>query len=546
MRKLGQASSLSSGGVRQAGLLPIFAAYTPPQGCGHATRRRRIQDKAMKTLIKNFFGGGREQKAALQARIARADERGDLADAIAARRALLALSPGDAALWTGLAECLRREGSQEDAIAAYEKALAAGAPPVPVLLQLGALQTERERFAAAEQYFKQLVALDASHADGWCMLGVVAKDQRRFEEACRHFEQALALNPSFSEAHFNLGLAKFELGRLAQASASFLRCVELRRGTPHTGEGAPLPERDPLPVLEPMDMGVNEIKLRHDCEQLAWLLEGGHLPPAYRPVLEDYRALLEEIRGQVDENTLMPFDANRHRLVARTYKRPFHIADVPPPAEGIINPELDFEAIQDRYLSASPNVLAIDNLLTPQALQAVRRFCRESTIWNNIKPGYLGAYFFDGFCSELLLRLASDLRAHMPRVIKDFPLTMMWGYKCDCTLPGLGVHADAAAVNVNFWITEDDANLDPAGGGLLVYEHDAPGDWDFRKFNKDSGKILEYLQSIGSVPARYPYRANRALVFDSDLFHATDSPRFREGYLNRRINVTLLYGNRLA
>ena len=91
------------------------------------------------------------------------------------------------------------------------------------------------------------------------------------------------------------------------------------------------------------------------------------------------------------------------------------------------------------------NVLAIDQLLTPKALAAVRRFCRESTIWNNIKPGYLGAYFFDGFCSELLLRLAWELRAHMPRVIKDFPLNMMWGYKCDCTLPGLAVHADAAA-----------------------------------------------------------------------------------------------------
>jgi hypothetical protein len=131
-------------------------------------------------------------------------------------------------------------------------------------------------------------------------------------------------------------------------------------------------------------------------------------------------------------------------------------------------------------------------------------------------------------------------------VIKDHTLNMMWGYKCDATLPGLAVHADAAAVNVNFWITEDEANLDPEGGGLRVYEHDAPGDWDFRMFNKEAGRIQDYLESIGSVPTRYPYRANRALIFDSDLFHATDDPHFRPGYLNRRINITLLYGNRLA
>jgi hypothetical protein len=77
-----------------------------------------------------------------------------------------------------------------------------------------------------------------------------------------------------------------------------------------------------------------------------------------------------------------------------------------------------------------------------------------------------------------------------------------------------------------------------------VYTHDAPKDWGFAKYNKDSATILGYLDSVGSVPVRVPYRANRAVVFDSDLFHASDRPRFREGYLNRRINITMLYGLR--
>jgi hypothetical protein len=46
------------------------------------------------------------------------------------------------------------------------------------------------------------------------------------------------------------------------------------------------------------------------------------------------------------------------------------------------------------------------------------------------------------------------------------------------------------------------------------------------------------------VPVRVPYRANRAVIFDSDLFHASDDPHFRDGYSNRRINVTILYGLR--
>ena len=39
-----------------------------------------------------------------------------------------------------------------------------------------------------------------------------------------------------------------------------------------------------------------------------------------------------------------------------------------------------------------------------------------------------------------------------------------------------------------------------------------------------------------------PYRQNRIVVFDSALYHKTDSFRFREGYENRRINLTLLFG----
>ena len=48
--------------------------------------------------------------------------------------------------------------------------------------------------------------------------------------------------------------------------------------------------------------------------------------------------------------------------------------------------------------------------------------------------------------------------------------------------------------------------------------------------------------SKGSVVV--PHRQNRVVMFNSDLFHATDDIHFREGYENRRINVTILYGER--
>jgi hypothetical protein len=131
-------------------------------------------------------------------------------------------------------------------------------------------------------------------------------------------------------------------------------------------------------------------------------------------------------------------------------------------------------------------------------------------------------------------------------VFASHPLTQLWAFKYDSQLPGIGLHADFAAVNVNFWITPDDANLDPKSGGLVIWDKASPPDWDFAKYNRDTTAAREFLVHAGARSVTVPYRSNRAVIFDSDLFHETDRIVFKEGYLNRRINITLLYGLRNA
>jgi hypothetical protein len=97
---------------------------------------------------------------------------------------------------------------------------------------------------------------------------------------------------------------------------------------------------------------------------------------------------------------------------------------------------------------------------------------------------------------------------------------------------------------VNFWITPDEANLDPAHGGLVIWDKPAPLDWDFAKYNVDPQTGRAFLERQGAKAITVPYRANRAVIFDSDLFHETDAIHFAPGYCNRRINLTLLYGRR--
>lgn len=122
-------------------------------------------------------------------------------------------------------------------------------------------------------------------------------------------------------------------------------------------------------------------------------------------------------------------------------------------------------------------------------------------------------------------------------------LRYLWAYKYDSTLTGINTHADQAAVNVNIWLTPDEANLDPDSGGLVVFTVKPPMDWDFEKYNTATDFVHEtLLRPSGYANRTIPHRQNRAVIFDSALFHHTDSFTFKPGYENRRINLTLLYG----
>jgi hypothetical protein len=210
-----------------------------------------------------------------------------------------------------------------------------------------------------------------------------------------------------------------------------------------------------------------------------------------------------------------------------------------------INLHNNIAEIETRWNTGKPQIVTIDNLLTPEALAGLRHFCLNSTVWNDsFDEGYVGAKLQSGFGSPLLAQIAGDLGRAYPAIFRDHPLLFAWAFKYDQAMKGTRIHADFAAVNVNFWITPDDANRDGEHGGLVIYDQAAPLDWDFTRYNADEGAIRAFLADRAAKPVRIPYRANRAVIFDSDLFHETDVMDFAPGYANRRINVTLLYGVR--
>lgn len=443
-----------------------------------------------------------------------------------------------------LAQALAATGDVAEAAAAFERHLSRHGPDLSALVALGAAREEMLRFEDAMAAYRQALSLVPDHPGVLIHAGLCARDLGRSAEARECLERAVALDASSPHAQFNAGLVRLDQGCLPDAAQAFAKARALRRGDPWQIAALDQHFAACRPDVNDPDWGCSRLKLMHDIEQFEHLRARGRLSPDFDPVIADYQRALEDPVLPEDPYAMVALDPARYPLLAATWKRPLHVTDPEPPPGALINPDLDWGAIEASYLDAQPNMVTIDGLLTPAALSAIRQWCLENTVWNDPKGGYLGAYLQDGFSSRLLLQTALELAARMPRVIGQRRLGMMWGYKYDSRYAGIGVHADVAAVNVNFWITPDEANLDPDSGGLVVHSHDAPSDWGFRRFNAGHQEIYRYLERVGSRAVRVPHRTNRALLFDSDLFHETDAFRFKPGYENRRINITMLFGAR--
>lgn len=333
-------------------------------------------------------------------------------------------------------------------------------------------------------------------------------------------------------------------GRLADASELSIRHAQLRRGS----RWYPVPRLDDpeLPASSSPGM-LTPPKLLHDILQFQYLQARGILGDEFTSIIDRYETVLESL-APLGDGARLPMSGAVRAEIGHVYDRIVHVRETPR-VERVFSSTWKADAVEHEYLGARPNVVIVDGFLSDEAIEGLRLFCLESTVWltNRYDYGRLGAFFRDGFNCPLLVQIAVELAAALPRIIgKRHPLRQIWGFKYANAQPRLGAHADFAAVNVNFWITPDEANLDPGAGGLDLYDVTAPRDWDFDAYNRGRGnKIRDLLAATNAQPTHIPYRHNRAVIFDSDLLHATPSLKFRGGYENRRINVTFLYGDRL-
>ncbi len=321
-----------------------------------------------------------------------------------------------------------------------------------------------------------------------------------------------------------LGLAHLQHGDVDRAQQVFDASFALAR------EQNLAADLLPWPVPEP--------RVRHDYEQLELLARRGRLDAAGRSALNTLKRYGGE-PGDVQQS-FAP-SGGEADLLQRALTAVHYVPDTP--FTGSALGDNDYRGIEDRYFASRPSMVVIDNFLSPDALAALRRYSEEATVWKmNNNRGYVGALIAQGFSPRVLLAIAHELKQALPHVIGEHALAQAWGFKYDQRMQGINMHADFAKINVNFWITPDQACQDNTTGGMVIYDVPAPPSWTFADYNTNQSKMMAYLKVHNAQSLRVPYRENRCVLFDSSLIHITDELHFRPGYENRRVNVTLLYG----
>jgi len=144
-------------------------------------------------------------------------ERGDVAGAIAAHEAALAIDPTIAQAHANLISLYGRQGNWAKAEEHYRAVVALGFNLGDAHYDYGVLLGLQERWTEAADAYRQAIAVNPRHAQAHNNLGQILERERRLEEAAAAYRQACDSQPTFRLARFNLGRMLIALGRNDEA-----------------------------------------------------------------------------------------------------------------------------------------------------------------------------------------------------------------------------------------------------------------------------------------------------------------------------------------
>jgi tetratricopeptide (TPR) repeat protein len=418
-----------------------------------------------------------------------------------------------------------KAGRLDQAEATYREALATSPENIAITHNLGVIAAMRGDFQSAIGHFDRAIAIETRYAPAHCNRGSALQALGRVREAIQSFARVCAIEPGHYDAHRLLGFLWLAEGERGRALDHFARTYELRRGEDRSGI-----------ATKSLTWAARD-KLLHDAEQFRYLSERRRDRQRFEALARNYQMVAEE----VPEHATPLSDEQLERL-GEDYNTAINICGAPELAGPAVSAQTDRDPLICRF--REKRAAWFDDLLTPAALAGLKRYLLESTIWHDFSHigGFVASYLEDGLACPLLLQIVDEIRGAFPELLGKCPLTQAWAFKGLASKAAIEAHADDAAISINFWVTPDQANISPDHGGLVVCRVPPPAAWQIRGYEADKQSIAAFLERHANDNLIVPYRENRAVLFESRLFHHSDAPQFASGYENHRINLTLLFG----
>src|SRR3984885_1588784 len=418
-------------------------------------------------------------------------------------------------------------GRVVDAEAAYQAALALAPGDTAIIHNLGVIAAAQGQHQAAIALFEDAIGHQPHYVSAHYNRALAFLASGQSKAAIEGLTRACALQPEHYGAHRALGFLWLAEGDRGRALDHFARTYELRRG------------EDRLDLAAKSLTYATRAKLLHDAEQFHFLAELSRDQQRFTSLARAYQETAQEISEHIEKLSDRQLDK-----LGRGYNTPINIPGASELAGRAVSERSDLGILVRGFRESRTGAIYFDDLLTPQALQRLKSYLLESTIWHDFSHigGFVASYLEDGLACPLILQIADEIRTTFAEVLAELPLSQAWAFKGLKPASAVDAHADDGAISVNFWVTPTAANLKPELGGLVVSLLPPPDDWQMRGYGSDRAGIVAFLVQNPHDALLVPYRENRAVLFESRLFHWSDAPEFAPGYENHRINMTFLYG----
>lgn len=437
-------------------------------------------------------------------------------------------------------------GNLNDAIEYFKAAIKSDPHYINAYHNLAQTYTIKTSWADVIHYEQQALKLQPNHPTGQFLLGYALAAKKDYQQAIVHYQIAIKLQPNHYEAYQALGRALLAFHRWEEADQIFNFALRQKRGIPWNEQTPVFSQNNPYGLYQNQLSRFEIRKIQHDHDQITYLLQHNYLK-SYQQKLREWQQLYGQILAQVQQGNDQISPSQLQHL-NHFWGKNIYIHPLPIQNQSVLNP-IDRQVIEDKYKDSEIGFVSFDNFLKPDILNLLYEFALSSTIWHDYlrSDTYLAAYGRDGLSQPLLYQIAEELRANLPAIFRDLPVLKLWIFKNNQFPIGVRTHADCAAINIVFWITPDEANLDPESGGLVLYDVEAPehmSDDEVNQFCTDQTKLHEFLQQNMTAKHKITYRQNRVTIFNSKLYHETDQLNFKPGYRHRRINLNLVFGHR--